>query len=515
MQEKLRTFWASQKKILVFCLIAAILWGLFAHGYTMFHFQLSHDSLDGLYAAGRENAHKIELGRVLAPAYRYLFRGMLTMPWMIGLLGFFWIGLGVWLMADVLGIQSRFQLGLICGLMTVNLTITALSGTFMHDLDQNTFAMMLACFAVFVWHRRPRGWLMYGMLACAVCLGIYQAFISVAIGLIMHVLLMQLLRGEKAWPVLRRGLEGAVMVVLGGALFLLLVKGITQSTGVPLANRGNSLSAMENLTLASIPGLLKGMYRNWWEYLLDMPNTWMEPHTAGMINRALIVFAGAVLVPLTILRRDLGWVEKAFILLISLLFPLGWNVCYLLTSGFVHHLMQYAFMLFYVLCLQLATHLSERGVWPKLYRPVQYVCFLLVALILWSGVQTANAYHFKKNSTVLATDARMTAVYSDMLAAGYVPGETPLVVKGEVPIDTPDGFEETNKIWPGNYPNAITGDIKSIRSYFRFVLGDDAVFLPDEQWYAAMEDLYVQSMPVYPDEGYIDYLDDVMIVNLS
>lgn len=515
MQQKLHRFWLQHKATLFFCLAASFLFGLAAHGYTLLNFQLNHDSLDGLYAAGRENAHKIELGRVLAPAYRYVFRGMLSMPWLIGLLAFFWIGLGVWMMALSLNLCSRLPLALICGLMAVNSTVTALSGTFLHDLDQNMFAMMLACLSVLLWQRRPKGWWLSGAIAVAVCLGIYQSFLSVAVGLAMIVLLMQLLHGEKAWSVFRRGVECVLMMALGGVFFWLITRGVLHYTGIPLANRGNSLSAIEGLSLASIPELIRGMYRNWWEYLLDMPNTWMEPHTAGMVNRALIVFAGLVLVPLTLLRRDLNWGQKLLVQLIALLLPFGWNVCYLLTSGFVHHLMQYAFMLFYVLCILLASFLCEGSRWPKFTNLVRLACLCLTALILWSGTQTANAYHFKRTSSIMATNARMTAVYHDMLSNGYVPGETPLVVKGEVPVNTPDGFEEADKIWPGHYPNSITGDIKSIRSYFNFVLGDDAAFPEDSRWYELMEDLYVQSMPVFPSEGYIDYLDDVMIVNLS
>lgn len=515
MQEKILRFWITQKKILILCLVAVFLWGLAAHGYTMVNFQLSHDSLDGLYAAGRENAHKIELGRVLAPAYRYLFRGMFAMPWLTGLMAFLWIGLGVWMMVSVLEIQSRFQIILVSGIMTVNLTVTALAGTFIHDLDQDMFAMMMACLSALLWQKRPRGWLVWGSLASAVCLGLYQSFISVTIALVMMVLLMQLLRGEKISVAVRRGMEGAAMVLAGSALFFLMTKGITFATGVPLASRNNSLSALGNFRLSAVPRLLIGLYQNWWEYFSAMPNTWLVPQAAPLINAVLFLFAAAVLIAGTLVRKDLSLMQKALIIAIALLLPLGMNVCYLLTSGFIHHLMQYAFVLFYVLCLLLAAHLCEGKIKEHWGQLTQRACCALLVLILWSGVQTANVYHFKKTSSTLATNARMTNVYGDMLNAGYIPGETPLVIDGKLPIDIPDGFEEVARIWAGSTHYTITDDRKSLRAYFEYVLGDKAAFCPDNQWDELVADPFVQSMPCYPYDGYIDFADDVMIVNLS
>jgi len=510
-------FWAAHRKTLVFCLIVTFIWGFCAHGYVFANFQLSHDALDGLYSegSGRENAHKIELGRVLVPAYRYLFRGLFATPWLIGLLALAWIALAVWMVVSALEVQSRPLMVLIGGVMTVNIPVTALAGTYLHDLDQNMFGMMMACLAVLLWRKRPRGWIVMGAAAAAVCLAIYPAFISTAIGLMMIILLMELLNGEKASRVVRRGVEGAAGVALGGGMFLLILWGVTTATGIPLASRANSLGALASFQLAYIPSLLAGAYENWRNAFLAMPNTWLTSQAASVINAALLLFAAGMLIPGTLLRKNLSAAQKVWIVLIALLLPLGMNVSYILSSGFIHHLMQYAFSLFYVLCLLLAQRLLKSRTLPRVNGAAGWCCFALVALILWSGVQTANIYHFKKNSAAMATNAHMTNVYHDMLAEGYIPGETPLVVKGSVYIASPEGFEDVSRILGAAAHNTITDDPKSIRSYFKYVLGDDAQFCPDEQWEEIVSDSYVEYMPTYPEYGYIDYVDEVMIVNLS
>lgn len=510
MKDKMIKLWMDHKKILLLCVAAVFAWGLAAHGYAMLNFQLSHDSLDGLYAAGRENAHKIELGRVLVPAYRTLFRGQFAMPWLTGLVALLWIALGAWMMVTALEIRSKWQIVLISGILTVNLSITALAGTFIHDWDQNMFGMMMACLAVLMWKKRLRGWFLVGMVASSICLGIYQAFISVAIGLIMILCMLRLIRGEKWLTVVWHAIQGALMVALGGVIFLGMVKAITAYSGVPLVERNNSLTMLKYLGLREIPGLVKGLYENFWDYFMQMPNTWLVPKAAGLINKAVMGVSAVLLTVNLLIRKRLPFMNVAGVLLIALLLPMGLNACYLLTSGFVHHLMQYAFVLLYILYLLLGAELHERH---KVYYP-QIICGALTAMILWSGVQTANTYHFQKTSSVMATNTRMINVYHDMLEEGYVPGQTPLAIIGETAVTIPEGFEQTAQIWPGWYPNAITSDQKSIRSYFSFVLGDAAVFCTGAEYTAVTKDLYVQNMPCYPYEGYVDWLDEVMVVKL-
>ena len=518
MSGALKKFWVSNKNMLLFCIIVTFVWGFVAHGYAFANFQLSHDALDGLYSEGngRENAHKIELGRVMVPAYRYLFRGLFAMPWLTGLMGLLWIALAVWITVAIFRVQSKLFVVMCSGLMTVNIAIIALTGTFLHDFDQNMFGMMLACLFVLLWQRRTKGWVITGAVAAAVCLSIYPAFISMAIGLIMMVLLLSLLDGQKPSQVVRRGIEGAAVMALGGILFLLLVWGVTTISGVPLASRENSISALESLNLASLPQLVCGMYSNWWNYFVAMPNTWLTSRAASVINGMLLILVAIMLFTEIFVCKGRSVCQKVLAILIVLLLPLGMNVSYLLSSGFIHHLMQYAFILFYVLCLLLVGRLWEHKSLLHIGKTAGWCCLALIALILWSGVQTANTYHFKKNIATKATDARMTAVYHDMLVEGYVPGKTPLVIDGRVYIASPEGFEDVSLVYSGAAHNAITHDPKSIRAYFKYVLGDDAMFCSEEQWDEIVNDPYVvYEMPCYPEYGYIDYVGDVMIVNLS
>ena len=513
MSERMKLFFQHNKRVLVICLLATLAWGLAAHAYQFLNFQYSHDSLDGLYAIGQNNMHKIELGRVLAPAYRAVVRGAFAVPWMQGILGLLWIALGAAVMADLFEIRKAWLLVVLCGILAVNQTVIAQSATYLDELDQNMFGMFTACLGAWFWVKRPKGWFLWGVIALTLSLGMYQSYISVAIGLVMILLLLRLLQGEKASAILRDGVLAAAMVIVSGVLFLLCAKAITAATAIPLAQRNNSLAALGKFSLASLPALVADLYQDFWHTFIHQPNTWLTPGASTMLNWAVVVLVGVMLVR-ALFRRDLAIGQKALIVLIALLLPLGLNICHVLTSGGVSHtLMKYACVLIYVLCLLLAMQWEQAE--PKPGRAARWLSAAITCVLLFSFVQTANTAYFKKTSVDRATYSRMTNVMYDMLYYGYIPGETPLVLEGSIPLGPYPGYEPINDLIGMGFDNAVGWDHVAKKHYFSYVLGDNANFLPDDEWEAMLKDEMVQSMPCYPEPGYIEMIDDVLVVKLS
>ena len=513
MSERMKHFWQDHRRVVVICLLATLAWGMAAHAYQFLNFQYSHDSLDGLYAIGQNNIHKIELGRVLAPAYRAVVRGSFAVPWMQGVLGLLWITLGAFVIADLFDIRKTWLLVLLCGILAVNQTVIAQSATYLDELDQNMFGMFTACLGAWFWAKKPKGWFLWGVIALTVSLGMYQSYISVAIGLVMIALLLRLMQGEKASAALRDGVLAAVMVIVSGVLFLLCAKAITSATEIPLAQRNNSLAALGTFSLANLPALIADLYQDFWKSFIEQPNTWLTPGASTALNWAVVILVGIMLVR-ALLRRDLGIGQKILIALIAVLLPLGLNICHVLTSGGVSHtLMKYACVLMYVLCLLLASQWEKAE--PKPGRFARRLSAVIACVLLFSFVQTANTAYFKKTSVDRATYSRMTNVMYDMIYYGYIPGETPLVVEGSIPLGPFPGYEAVGGLVGMGFENAVGWDHVAKKHYFSYVLGDNANFLPDDEWAAILEDELVQSMPCYPEPGYIEMIDDVLVVKLS
>lgn len=506
MEQKIKRFWEENKKLLVLCLVAVFVWGLAAHAYAFLNFQLSHDSLDGLYAHSGENDHKIELGRVFAPAYRFLFHGSFTAPWLTGFQALAWIALAVFLTAMVLDVRSKGGVALLAGLMTVNLTVTALAATFLHDLDVNMFGLLLSCLAAFLWKKKVPGWPVLGGLAVGFAIGLYQSYVSVTIVLVMMSLMMDLLDGEKPGKAIARGAGAAAMVLVGAVVYFAGVKLIPALAKITLAERPNSVTQLGNLQLDRVPALIAQAYANWLDFFFNPHTAWLSTGVMRFINLALLALAAGLLVWL-MARKTVSVLSKVLVLLLAALLPLMMNVCYLLTSGGVHDLMKYAFMLVFVLVVLLAGRVS--------FRPVRWLCTALVCVLLWGGVVTANTVYLKKTAVWNATYAGMTNVVYDMLYYGYEPSETPVFISGRIPFADMPGFEQFSDVMGLVHNNAVTQDEKSIKAYFRYVLGDDIQFCSKEEQEEIMATEDFEWMPCWPEEGYITIINDVMVVRLN
>ena len=181
--------WADKnRKELVFCLIVTFIWGLVAHGYMFFNNFPSHDSLNEFYGNQVNDDWKIGLGRFVVPIYRHVFRGNLTLPWLVGLLSLFFVAVAVFFTVKIFSINSKVLAILVSGIMVTNPTVIAECGTYLHDMDVNMLAMLMAVLAAYLW-KEHKGFVPYAVAVVMLVLsmGIYQSYISLTITYIILV----------------------------------------------------------------------------------------------------------------------------------------------------------------------------------------------------------------------------------------------------------------------------------------------------------------------------------------
>lgn len=145
MKSVISEWFQSHKSTLTYCLATTFLWGLVAHAYGFLHNNLSHDVLNAFVAMTTEEIWKIELGRFFVPVYRYLFRGAVSLPWLIGLVGLFWTSLAVFFTIQLLDVKKKPVIALIAGIMASNITYISQIATYVYEFDFNALALLLAC----------------------------------------------------------------------------------------------------------------------------------------------------------------------------------------------------------------------------------------------------------------------------------------------------------------------------------------------------------------------------------
>ncbi len=238
----------ANKSMLLKCLIYTFIWGFVAHGYMFSNNSVSHDSLGELIAMDWILETKQASGRVFWPVYRLLFVGRMAQPWLSGILSLLYFGFAAFLICKVFSIHSNFLLALTCGTLTVNISVIALTSTYIQDLDADALAMLCAVAAVFCWNMHRFGFLA-GIPFITISLGLYQSFISVTITLAIFVCIKELYSGVSAKNVFVKGLRAISMLIAGGLFYLCVLK-LYEMAGKFSMDSGsyNSLSAIQSIT---------------------------------------------------------------------------------------------------------------------------------------------------------------------------------------------------------------------------------------------------------------------------
>ena len=522
--ERLRKKFEQNKIWLCYSMMAAFIWGLAAHKYGFMDNSFSHDSIKELHGAIFGSDWKILLGRIFVPLYRDLMRSDATLPWLIGLLSLIWIGLAVFLTIRIFHIESKILIFLTAGIFTTNISVSATAATYLHDLDCYMFSLLCAIAAVYLWDRFSWGFLP-GAGVLAVSLGMYQGYIPVTIVLVLISCVLDLLNERSFRDVFRRGLKAIGMLLLGGILYSVSIKGMLWLTHLSLATkRYNSMDVMMDLTPRLFLEMTIGAYKDCFARLWNAPSA----YPALLIRGAtLLLTAVSVIAVITgLLNKKVRVPEKLLCLVLIALLPLGMNLLYVLTIGGCHDLMVYAIWLFYLLALLLGNWLARK--WKESSFPWVQIktgqllnggCMLAVLLLMYGNVQFANGMYLKKDLEYDAYLSLMTrVVYRMEDYDGYVPGETPVYFSG-LPKDlnkSIPGFKEYQTVTGMEQTDLLCAPQRiRFQAYFDYILCTPVNLVQDELWIEMETDPRISEMPCYPADGCIAMIDNMLVVKLG
>ena len=495
-----------EKNRLTTIFLATLLWGLAAHGYALLNFTVSHDSLNEFwlfqqigYYAGTATQWKIALGRFITPVYQLLFRGQTVAPWFSGMLALLWTALAVWATACLFDIRERRLLIFTCGIFTVNLSVTALTASYLHDLDADMFAVLAAVCAVLFW--KQGGWRqVFSVVLLVITLGIYQSMLSVYISFVIFLCILRLAGGDNVKTVFLSGLRAIGLMVVGGMVYFLLSKAACALAGLTLTHQENGLANMLGGD-SSIITLLITTFTSWLSlFALE------APRINGIFNALL--FLSAFLLVVDILRsKQIPTANKVLLILLGILLPFGANVAAFLNNGEVHLLMLYAAWLLYLLILLLCRRVSDRKPKPLL------LCSLLIGLVLFSNIRFSNQLYTRKDQERQAALSLMTRV-TDRIeqTEGYVPGETEVAILGAPDVAPLSGYDQTYEITGAIFSTPITNE-DFYAAYFATVL-QNPIRLCDSQRREALA-AQAQDLPAFPSAGCVRWLDGTLVIRLS
>lgn len=507
-----------QRKTMLTVFASVFFWGMLAHMYGFLHCNLSHDVLNAFIATSTEEIWKIELGRYFVPLYRAIFRGAVSLPWLIGVLGLTWTAITVFFVQKIFSIQSNLLIFLISGIMTTNITYISQIATYIYEFDFNAFALMLSVLAVYLWEKDSgKLSLFLGGFCLMFSIGIYQAYFTVTITLIVWKSVMDLLDEQDVTEVFIHGLKGIFMILLGGVFYFLIGKLIYALTGIVEQDRTNIFSVNKsNPVLFYLKLILISFV--YFGYKLF--------HIAYSYKIKIATFSITLLICIAMLRvlkqKKYAIKRTAFICILTAATPFAMSCIYVLARGEgVHDLMIYAFWFFYVFVLLLAFKIHDEKLLPEnTARLVKLLSCILVFVLLWENVVLANTAYVKKETEANATLSTMTRVVSMMeQQENYSFGNTTVAFIGATDM-TDNLYGNVEKIIGLDARTSIPYDTPyhyyhAYEAYFKYVLQYPIQFCTNEDWKKLKKDSRVEEMPAYPENGYIKMIDDILVVKMG
>lgn len=503
-----------QNRILAF--VSAILWFWLAHGYRFANNLFSHDGLLGIWQD--DYAWEISLGRFLHPVLLFI-RGGISSPWLISMGTMIWFALSVYLVVDILDLERIAHIIVVAGIMVCNITVIATNTVYIQWTDMYTFSLFLAVFGVWCVKKNTKWFWAVGLCSLVASMGIYQAYICVAITLFMILMLDELRKEQKFADTAAKALLYMGTLILAALLYYLAWQVFMKVLHIPAADTYNGLTDLGDYSQTSFLSILVLTYQKVFLYF------WNPEVFATMIFRGIslsivwkyalrianILVIGRLIYDIAVRNRRvkiLSW-QSLLQLVLLLLLPAGMNFVCVLSKGMEHTLMVYAFIFVYIMVLR-----EEE----KMAKPKKFdfggsgIMMLCVLGFIWTGVVLANQVYLKKSLQDTAMESLMTRIMTQVESTeGYEPGITPVAFSGSFEnspyIPNLPGFENVSTMGMGKTVLTYLGtDYAFIKYKMNVEFNGTRVYATDPQ---------VQAMPCYPEEGSIAYIDDVLVVKIA
>ena len=500
--------WRKAKAVLLYSLV---FW-MAGHGYRFVNNLYTGDTLGSVFQD--DILWQRSLGRFMQPV-SMIFRGVIVSPWLLALISILFFAGSVYLISELLKLEDRAMLLILCGVLACNNTVTCALAAYTPWIDIYMTAFFLAVFGVYLFRKdKPLGYIA-GMICFALCMGFYQAYISVAFVLFAILFIFELSCQKPDRVFALRVIKTVAFTALSGGLYFIMYKLILKIHHVEEAVSYNSLSNLGSGAGVSLGHLITGAYGKYFYYLMHqgtfvstyllgkkVSDAWDALIMACVSATIVMLLAGLVIINI---KNKTTALQRILQVLILVCFPLFSNVIYILSGGMEYELMIFAFYFLYVFFIAVLMCGVKK-------QKLKYLMAIPLAILIWHSVVFSNQVYLKidmEDRAALSFATRIADDINDM--EGYVPGVTPVRILG---LPEASGYYEPviylrDVIIHGNFDTPFNYE-SSFPFYMTYYLNERINFSQ-----AQVPSEVSDSMPEYPQKGSIAFVDDVLVIKLS
>ncbi len=490
------------------CFISAFVMGIVAHLYKITNWLPNWDSIVFRY----DSQNMIAMGRwflpvVCAPGSFY------DLPLVSGLMAIIFHGLGAVLICKIFGITKNITAAFTGAFVATFPTVTSVM-MYNYVADGYAFAFLLSCVAAVLLTKKKPCYIGAAILI-ALSAGIYQAYITVTIMLLLLKLISELLYDNtNAKNLVIKCLKFLFAGVLGMVIYYLVLTVLIKITGTELLDYQGFNNATSFKSI-DILGSLYTMKKSFMSYFFDFSSGLA---VFSIIN--CVVFVLTFVLYLTDVIRNKISISKFLLLcLFVLLLPVGASVLSFINSGIdYHNLMKMGFLVFYLFLILQYERKDDK--YTKLNVAKSWATVGVMATLIFNQMIIANVSYHKLNmayeksyGTLIRIADRIeqtdgTGDCKSILVIGSLPGSEAYSVN--LPPDitgTTDGY-------------IIRADDENVGqsvlcSALNDYCGKNYRFISGEEKSSILKKIDTNSLGNWPQKNSISVIDDVIVIKLG
>lgn len=510
MDQQARAVWqriqTPQKAAFFSCLIT----GYLVHLYAFTNIIPNSDGLDRVY-----DTQQMTISGRWFLHYASVLNDYTQMPAAIGLLSLLFLSAAAVLVVQLLSLKSSVLAGF-AGAIMAAFPCTGYMFLYLFTASAYSIAIFLAVLSVWLAARKGNGGWLLGVLCLACSMGIYQAYVTVAISLSLLLVLRETLRTKARFEqTFFFGVRLAAYLAAGAVMYYAVLLVFLKVKNLTLLSYLGMDAASSGYPITQLPHLLVSTYAQVVQFFFyaGADNTFTSVFL--VILDCVAVLAGVLFLARHIIGHRL-WTERwrlGIAAAMLLLLPLGMNFGQILSPfSTPTPLMKYAFVTAYLLVLFAADLCDRQTEWYAGAAAAGLSAFLLLFCL-----NTNNLLYTASAQAHRATESYTTRLLSRIESCpGYQTGME-IVIIGTIPAEQLSAdIPSYEQVQHYSVPfDSVLQRNKHIYYYLKDWL-NFPVEEPEEQTMisvAASEEF--AAMPLYPAEGSIQVVNGRVVVKLQ
>lgn len=444
------------------------------------------------------------------------------MPMVIGLLSLAFLSLAAALTVDLLRMKGCVLSGMV-GVLMASFPVLGYTYLYMFTASAYSIAIFFAVLSLWLAHKGGNLRLISGIVVLSMSMGIYQAYVTVAIGLSLLLVLREILDPASSFQsTMQLGMRLIAYLACSAMLYYCVLLVALNVKNLELLSYLGMDAASSGYPITQLPRLIFSAYKQFFAFFFfpGSPDAFVTPMLVllDLIAVALAVLLFIRRIAFEEMCKDL-WRLVLSILTFALL-PLGLNFGQILSPFSVPTpIMKYAFVLVYVALLLLADlrDAVPRGEKEVLQRWTLPITLIWAVAILLFSLNTNNLIYTASAQAHRATESYMTRLVTRIESCPYYKPGMEIAIVGAIPEEQiRSSIPSYSRVDHYSVPlNSVTVLNKHIYYYLSDWLNTPVIEPSEETMMTVSRSLAFRNMPLYPDPDSIQVMSGRLVVKMQ